>query len=203
MIKKFLCALLMITCYWLNAHGADINMGKMLFTSRCSSCHAVDRQVIGPALKNIDKIRTESWIISFVHSSQTVIQSGDTAAVKLFKQYNQTIMPDHPDLNEDKIRDIIGYIKDLSGKPGSQPVVKEAPDLRPVYSEGSDGIFHQIIYLNISGEHYPIGFEETGKWLMIFGVIFALIFLLLLCVYYQTFSALISKEINKLKNKGL
>jgi len=201
-MKKITFSLAFILLCWTSAvQSADINAGKMIFTSRCTSCHAIDRQVIGPALKNIDKIRSESWIIAFVHSSQTVVQSGDTAAVKLFKDFNQTIMPDHPDISDDKIRDIIAYIKDESVKLASQPAVKEMPDLRPVYAVGSEGILHQIIYLNISGDHLPLTFKETGKWFIIFGVIIALVLLFLLLVYYKTFSAMIEDELDKLRNK--
>lgn len=203
-MKKIIFGLfLLFVCGTSVVRSADINTGKIIFNSRCTSCHAIGRQVIGPALKNIDKIRSESWIITFVHSSQTVIQSGDTAAVKLFKEFNQTIMPDHPDISDDKIKDIIAYIKDESVKLASQPAAaKEMPDLRPPYPEGSDGILHHIIYLNIPGEHRPVSFQETGKWLMIFSVISALVFLFLILVYYQTLSELISNEIRKLKDRN-
>ncbi|HCU46613.1 MAG TPA: cytochrome C, partial [Sphingobacterium sp.] len=44
----------------------NIDEGKALFKSRCASCHAIDKRVIGPALKDVDKRHEEKWIIDFI-----------------------------------------------------------------------------------------------------------------------------------------
>jgi cytochrome c2 len=112
--------------------------GKSIFTSRCTACHAIEKNVVGPALMGVDQRREEKWIISFVHSSQTVIKSGDTAAVSLFKKFNSTVMPDHPDLTDEQIRSIISYIKLESKTIASTPTAamqrprKLQPDYRPL-----------------------------------------------------------------------
>jgi heme/copper-type cytochrome/quinol oxidase subunit 2 len=68
--------------------------------------------VIGPALKGVYDRRSEEWIIKFVHNSQAVIKSGDEYAVKLYNEYNQTVMTAFPQLKDDQIRSIIAYIKE-------------------------------------------------------------------------------------------
>lgn len=78
---------------------------------------------------------------------------------------------------------------------------KEMPDLRPPYPEDSNGFLHQIVYLNVSGKHMPVGFNETGKWILIFGVIVALILLFLMLVYFHTFTLSIENEINRLRKE--
>ncbi len=78
------------------AQGVSSAQGKQLFMDRCTSCHSVAKEVVGPALKDVGKRRSEEWIVNFVHSSQTVIKSGDTAAVRLFESHSRTVMPDHP-----------------------------------------------------------------------------------------------------------
>ncbi len=84
--------------------------GKAIFSTRCASCHNVKVQVVGPALRDVTQRHTEAWLIKFIHSSQTLIKSGDTQAVRLFSQYNQVVMPDHPDLKDEDIKSIMAYV---------------------------------------------------------------------------------------------
>lgn len=136
----------------------DAAAGQKLFEARCASCHSVARQATGPALKNVDQRHSEEWIIRFVHSSQTVIKSGDTSANRLFTQFNQTVMPDHPDLTEGDIRGIIAFIKEESTKLAAAPA-------RPAVSEharayrGKSGFLHQLVYLDTEGDHQPLQFN--------------------------------------------
>ena len=58
----------------------------MIFSSRCASCHNVNKVVVGPALAGVSDRHTEDWIIHFVHSSQSVIKGGDTAAIALYEK---------------------------------------------------------------------------------------------------------------------
>lgn len=109
--------------------------GRTIFTTRCSGCHNINKIVTGPALSGVEKRRDINWIINFVHSSQTVIKSGDTYAVALFDKFNHIQMPDHPDLTADNIRNIVAYIQ-----AESKPVVTEKPPfskpshLQPAYT---------------------------------------------------------------------
>src|SRR5215469_17491055 len=83
---------------------ASIEDGKTIFTTRCTSCHNVNAKVVGPALANVDQRHTIDWIVSFVHSPKTMIGKNDEAAVALYNQFNQIIMPDHPDLSNDDVK---------------------------------------------------------------------------------------------------
>ncbi len=85
--------------------------GKSIFTTRCASCHNVNKMVVGPALAGVHERRSIDWIVKFVHSSQSVIKSGDPDAVALFNKFNKIPMPDHRDLSEDNIKSIVEYIK--------------------------------------------------------------------------------------------
>ena len=90
---------------------ADAEEGKKLFQARCASCHNVHKKLTGPALAGVDTRRTEDWIIRFVKSSQSMIKTGDAAALAIFNEYNQVVMPDHPDLNDEQVRSIIAFVK--------------------------------------------------------------------------------------------
>ncbi len=93
------------------SNAQNVDLGKEIFKTRCASCHSIAKDLVGPALKDVDKRRSVEWIISFVHAPQTKIKSGDTIAVALFNKYNQAIMPDHSDLKDEEIKNIIEYIK--------------------------------------------------------------------------------------------
>lgn len=86
------------------------NQGEQLFKQKCTACHTVGGgKLIGPDLANVHIRRTEEWIIKFVHSSQSLIMSGDTTAVAVFNQHNKVVMPDQ-DVNANQIKLILSYI---------------------------------------------------------------------------------------------
>jgi len=93
--------------------------GKTIFTARCAGCHNVNKILTGPALAGVDQRHSIDWIINFVHSSQSVIKGGDKTAVALFEKFNRIPMPDHPDLTEKNIRDIVEFIKSEAVAPGT------------------------------------------------------------------------------------
>jgi len=107
--------------------------GKMLFTSKCASCHNVNKIVVGPALAGVTERRTEDWIVHFVHSSQTVIKGGDQTAIALYEKFNKVPMPDHLDLSAESIKGILAYIKAETKAPAKDPSFR--PDrIHPLYT---------------------------------------------------------------------
>jgi cytochrome c2 len=132
--------------------------GKMIFVSRCASCHNVNKQVLGPALAGVGERRTEDWIIQFVHGSQSVIKGGDKTATDLYEKFNKVTMPDHRDLSTENIKSILAYIK--SETKTTSDVVGFRPEiLHPAYTpvSGSNWQF-------FSGYMFLI-------WLMAFALI--------------------------------
>jgi cytochrome c2 len=142
--------------------------GKTIFTSRCAACHSVNKTLTGPALAGVDQRRTIDWIINFVHSSQTVIKSGDKDAVALYEKFNHIPMPDHPDLKDDDIKNIVEYIKSEA-----KPVEEEkAPFARPGKKKPN------YTPLSITNDwHYFVSY---------FGAVFILIGTLLFAVHVRT-----------------
>jgi cytochrome c551/c552 len=101
--------------------------GKAIFTSRCAGCHNVNQTLTGPALAGVDQRHSIDWIVQFVHSSQTLVKSGDKDAVGLYQKFNRITMPDHPDLTPDNIKDIVAYIN-----AETVTTANKAPFARPV-----------------------------------------------------------------------
>jgi cytochrome c2 len=45
--------------------------GKKLYeANNCGSCHALDKKVVGPALRGVDTRRTNEWIIQCVRNNK-------------------------------------------------------------------------------------------------------------------------------------
>ena len=76
----------------------------------CAACHTIGKgKLIGPDLKGVMERHEEAWLYSFIKSSQTMVNNGDPAAVKVFEEYNKIPMPDN-NLTDDQIKGILDYI---------------------------------------------------------------------------------------------
>jgi cytochrome c551/c552 len=134
MLKKFLktritlslmllCGVLMIAGVTAQAQEiptdeAIIAKGATLFVeNQCNTCHAVERKLVGPALKGINDRREVPWLISFIKNSSKVIQSGDAYAVALYNEYNKTLMPSHEYLTDDEVIAMLAWVEAESNKP--------------------------------------------------------------------------------------
>lgn len=149
-----------------------INEGQKIFLSRCASCHAVDKKLVGPALRGIRERRDINWIGNFVHSSQTMIKNGDPDAVALFNEYNKTVMPDHPDLSTDQIGSILAYIKMKS-----ETIVADRSSsvsyVKPYKNKKS--VIDRIVYLNLDKEQRPIRKDDYKSWILIATIVVVLV----------------------------
>lgn len=109
-----------ILFYGSSSNAQDIADGESNFKLTCAACHSIGKgRLVGPDLANIEQRQPEEWIIKFVKSSQSVINSGDKYADSLFQAFNKVIMPDQPTLTDNQIKNIIAYIKNKSGAPSS------------------------------------------------------------------------------------
>lgn len=99
-----------------------IAKGKSSFENKCNSCHNFYYDGIGPQLAGITSENSVEWIRNFIKNPQGVIDSGDTTAQKLFKQY-KAVMPSFASLPEEELNSILAYIH--SKKKYERPPVKE------------------------------------------------------------------------------
>lgn len=93
--------------------------GKALFQQKCTSCHAVNRVVIGPALKDVDQRHDEEWLVQWIQNSQKMIAAGDAKAVALANQYKPNVMTAFPELKVENVKSILLYIKEEGNKPAT------------------------------------------------------------------------------------
>lgn len=81
------------------------------FDKKCSGCHTIGGGVLkGPDLKGVSERRQEAWLIQFIKSSASLIESGDADAVKLYNEFEQRDMPDQR-LSDGEIIAILNFVK--------------------------------------------------------------------------------------------
>lgn len=97
----------------------DPGAGAAIFKQKCTSCHAIGRAVVGPALKGMSERHDEQWLIKWIRNSQALVASGDPAAVKVFEEYNKVVMTPFPELTDDDIVNIIAYVQTEGDKPAA------------------------------------------------------------------------------------
>ena len=94
---------------------AAIQAGDALFKANCTQCHAINEQVVGPALGGISKRRPITWIIPWIKNSSKVVASGDEYAVALYNKFQKQQMPSFG-LSDKEIISIVAYITSEEGK---------------------------------------------------------------------------------------
>ena len=95
----------------------DAAAGGAIFKQKCTSCHAIDRQVVGPALKGINERRDQEWLVKWIKNSQALIAAGDPQAVELYNEYNKLVMTPFPELSNEDINNILAFVDAESNKP--------------------------------------------------------------------------------------
>ena len=145
--------------------GGDPVAGKQIFNVNCASCHALDRKMTGPALRNVEARLAEdegldkAWLSAWIRNSAGVIASGDRYANKIYNEYNQTAMTAFPTLSDADIDNILAY----TAAPAPTPPPNPGPDVAGGGTvSGSGGVSNEII---------------LGALVLIFGLLVMMLFL--------------------------
>ncbi|MDX6183518.1 c-type cytochrome [Flavobacterium sp. Fl-77] len=120
--------------------GGDPVKGKELFNANCAACHKLDAKSTGPALRGVAAKHDMAWIYKWVHNSSEMIKSGDAVAVKLFEEYNKSVMTAFPQLSEGDIDNIIAYTSEVKAEP-----VAMSPASPPNTKVEGGGVSNNII----------------------------------------------------------
>lgn len=110
---------------------------QALFRHNCMSCHSIEQNLVGPALKGVTERRDSAWLYNFIINSQEMIQAGDPLAVELFNQYNKVPMPGHPHLSNEQIGAILRHIESEAEQTASA-TADQNPIPRPQESYGTN-----------------------------------------------------------------
>ena len=115
----------------------DAKNGEKLFKANCTACHALDKQLVGPALGGVvDRLKKEQnldtdWIRKWVKDNKALRASGDKYANEVFAKFNKTEMLAFPNLSDKDIDDILEY---TTNPPAPEPAAEAAtaPDTNSV-----------------------------------------------------------------------
>jgi len=110
----------------------DAAAGRTIFKEKCTSCHALDRDLIGPALQTVVPTASEAFLIKWINNAPAFIASGDKEAVEASKWNPNAEMTAFPTLTPTDIKNILAYVK--AGEP------KKAGDAAGAGASGSDEV---------------------------------------------------------------
>ena len=89
----------------------DIENGEKLFKQNCTACHMMtDAKLVGPGLKGVTDKYEREWLIKWIRNSQELIASGDERAIKIFEEYNKSVMTAF-DFSDDEFSDLLAYLE--------------------------------------------------------------------------------------------
>jgi mono/diheme cytochrome c family protein len=124
------------------ASGAgDPVAGKALFNTNCAACHKLDDRATGPALRGVANKYDMDWLYKWINNSSALIASGDAKAIKIFEEYNKSVMTAFPQLSTTDIDNIIAYTSEP--KPEPAKTVGAVPGAQGTGSES--GISNDLI----------------------------------------------------------
>ena len=107
----------------------DAKNGEKLFKANCTACHALDKQLVGPALGGVvDRLKKEQnldtdWIRKWVKDNKALRASGDKYANEVFAKFNKTEMLAFSNLSDSDIDDILKY---TTNPPAPEPAADAA-----------------------------------------------------------------------------
>lgn len=82
-----------------------------VWAQRCSACHTFGKGIkVGPDLKGVNERHPREWLMRFIRSSASVIDSGDPAAIALYERFNKIRMPDWLDLSELQVAAMLDWL---------------------------------------------------------------------------------------------
>ncbi len=97
-----------------------------IFTT-CSQCHTIGKgKLIGPDLLDIEEKYSILWLSDFINNSDSLIKSGDTTAIKLFKSNERIPMPKHS-FDSTEIKNLINFITNEGNKLKANPNFLDNP----------------------------------------------------------------------------
>lgn len=115
------------------------------------ACHTFGKGVkVGPDLKGVTERRQRAWLLKFVRSSASVIDSGDEIAVGLFQQFKQQRMPDWTDLSEAQVGSILDWLG-VNGPDQQEPDARLAESATPAELDAGRQLFHGEHKLTLGG----------------------------------------------------
>lgn len=98
-----------------------------LYDDYCADCHSIgEGDMKGPDLLGVEQKYSNDWLVRFISSAKTMINSGDPAAVKSWEKYKKKNMP-NTNLSKSEIKALIVYIASFNKTVAKDNTKKTTP----------------------------------------------------------------------------
>src|ERR1700744_759657 len=96
-LKQFTRSVLLVAGFAICGFSAyaqgDAAKGEALFKSKCTTCHKVETQVIGPALgPQLTEETDDKYLIKWIQNNQALIAAKNPKALAIYNKFNQSAM---------------------------------------------------------------------------------------------------------------
>jgi len=115
--KQFSRSVLLIAgfAFWgfSNAYAqADAAKGEAIFKSKCTACHKIDQQLIGPALgQQLTEETDDKYLIKWIQNNQALIAAKNPKALAIYNKFNQAGMTVFTELSDADVTNVITYVR--------------------------------------------------------------------------------------------
>ena len=125
------------------AGGGDAVKGKELFNANCAACHKLDAKATGPALRGVAAKYDTAWLYKWIRNSSELIKSGDPQAIKIYEEYNKSVMSAFPQLSDGDIDNILAYTSEPKAEAPAAAVA--GTEAMPGAAPADSGMSNNII----------------------------------------------------------
>lgn len=142
--RTLLSALLIVVLSFGNKMAAQD--GKALFETNCATCHKVDKDLTGPALKGIeDRVKDKKLLHEWIRNNPKVLATGDKYFTELYNRWNKTPMNVFPQLTDPEIDAILKYVREYKPPVAATTGEAGAPDGK--MGESDNAILYGVLTL--------------------------------------------------------
>src|ERR1700759_3085425 len=114
-LKQFSRSVLLIGfAFWgFSAHAqGDAAKGEALFKSKCTTCHKIETQLVGPALgPQLSSETDDKYLVKWIENNQAMIAAKNPKALTIYAKFNQSNMTVSPELSDADATNIITYVR--------------------------------------------------------------------------------------------
>ena len=91
---------------------ADVAKGEAIFKSKCTTCHKIDQQLIGPALgPQLTEETDDKYLTQWIQNNQALIAAKNPKALAIYNKFNQAGMTVFTELSDGDVGNILAYVR--------------------------------------------------------------------------------------------
>lgn len=128
----------------------NLDEGKALFKNNCATCHAKNMKdnLTGPALGAVEeRWESKEELYQWIRNSQAMIGDGHPYAVELWNEWKPTVMTSFPNLTDEQIDNIMGYINGVyEGSYGAPAITTVGPEGAGTQKESDNTLLYVTVF---------------------------------------------------------